>query len=475
MDYQLLKHTYVSMEKTFMSKILVIEDDNTMREGMCYSLVKEGHEVDSSEDSKEGLWAAKSKDFDLVITDYRLRSMNGIEVLERIKKHNPETDVVLITAYGTMELAVEAMNKGAADCVSKPLSLEEFRARIKRVLQNRSVRVENQRLSEENLYLRKQAAQQYNFGEIVGQSEVIRIIFRQIQKIAPTDSSVLITGESGTGKEMVAHSVHSLSPRKDKPFIKVNCSALAEGLLESELFGHEKGAFTNAIRQKRGKFELADKGSIFLDEIGNISENVQAKLLRVLQEKEFDRVGGEHTQRIDVRIIAATNRNLFELVQRDEFLEDLYYRLNVIPLELPPLRRRKEDIPLLVEHFLRKKGADMKKPISKVSLEALEMLKRYNWPGNIRELENLIERAMVLCDKDEIQLQDFPVLLENGEQNILNLPEDDLPLNIVLENLEQQMIKRAMEKTGGVKTKAAEILGMKTSVLYYKLEKYNMI
>jgi len=457
-----------------MSKILVIEDDNTMREGMCYSLAKEGHEVDSAEDGKEGLSLGKEKNFDLVITDYRLKSMNGIEVLEAIKNIDPETDVILITAYGTMELAVEAMNKGASDCVSKPLSLEEFRVRINNVLQNRAVREENQRLGEENLYLRKQVAQHYNFGEIIGLSKAMQVIFEQIQKIAPTDSSVLISGESGTGKELVAHAVHKLSPRRDKPFIKINCGALAESLLESELFGHEKGAFTNAFRQKRGKFELAHSGSIFLDEIGNVSENVQVKLLRVLQEKEIDRVGSECTKKVNVRIIAATNRNLFESVQRGEFREDLYYRLNVIPLDLPPLRHRKEDIPFLVDHFLRKKGAEMKKPITKISQQAIEALEKYNWPGNIRELENLIERAIVLCDGDEIRLQDFPILLENGGQNMLSLPSENLALNIVLENLEQQLIKRAMEKTDGVKTRAAEMLGIKTSVLYYKLDKYKI-
>ena len=457
-----------------MSKILVIEDDNTMREGMCYSLAKEGHEVDSAEDGNEGLSLGKEKNFDLVITDYRLKSMNGIEVLEAIKSINPETDVILITAYGTMELAVEAMNKGASDCVSKPLSLEEFRVRINKVLQNKAVREENQRLGEENLYLRKQVAQHYNFGEIIGLSKAMQGIFEQIKKIAPTDSSVLISGESGTGKELVAHSVHKLSPRRDKPFIKVNCGALTESLLESELFGHEKGAFTNAIRHKRGKFELAHNGSIFLDEIGNVSENVQVKLLRVLQEKEIDRVGSECTKKVNVRIIAATNRNLFESVQRGEFREDLYYRLNVIPIDLPPLRHRKEDIPFLVDHFLRKKGAEMKKPVTKISQQAIGTLEKYNWPGNIRELENLIERAIVLCDGDEIQLQDFPLLLENGGQNMLSLPKENLALNIVLENLEQQLIKRAMEKTGGVKTRAAEMLGIKTSVLYYKLDKYKI-
>jgi len=457
-----------------MSKILVIEDDDTMREGMRYSLVKEKHDVEDAKDGEEGLSLCKKKDFDLVITDYRMEPMNGIEVLEAVKKIHPETDVVLITAYGTMELAVEAIDKGASDCVSKPIRLEGFRARIRKVLQNREVRLENRRLGEENLYLREQVAKQYNFGEIIGQSKPMQIIFAQIQKIAPTESSVLISGESGTGKELVAHSIHNLSERKEKSFIKINCGALAESLLESELFGHEKGAFTNAIRRKRGKFELADGGSIFLDEIGDVSESVQVKLLRVLQEKEIDVVGGEQTKKVDVRIIAATNRKLFELVHKGEFREDLYYRLNVIPIELPPLRYRKEDIPLLVDHFLKKKSAEMKKPVLKISQQTLEPLQKYNWPGNIRELENVIERALVLCDGDEIHLSDFPILLKNGAQNILNLPDEDLPLDMVLENLEAQLIKRAMEKAGGVKTKAAGILGIKTSALYYKLEKYKI-
>ena len=453
----------------------MIEDDNTMREGICYTLVKEGHDVDSAEDGEEGLSLCKKKDFDLVVTDYRMAPMNGIEVLEAVKKINPETDVVLITAYGNMELAIEAMNTGASDCVSKPISLDEFRVRIKKVLQNRAVRQENQRLGEENLYLREQVAQQYNFGEIIGQSKPMHNMFEQIQKVAPTDSSVLISGESGTGKELVTHAIHNLSLRKDGPFIKVNCGALAESLLESELFGHEKGAFTDAIRRKRGKFELADGGSIFLDEIGNVSENMQVKLLRVIQEKEIDIVGGEQTKKVDVRIIAATNRNLFELVHKGEFREDLYYRLNVIPINLPPLREREEDIPLLVDHFLKKKSAEMKKPVLRISQQALEALQKYDLPGNVRELENLIERALVLCDGDEIQLRDFPILLKNGGQNILNLPEEDLPLDMVLEDLERQLIERAMEKAGGVKTKTADILGIKTSALYYKLEKYKMI
>ncbi len=470
--------TAVFIGEVFMKRrILVIEDDSTMREGMCYSLLKEGHHVESAEDGVKGISLGKKKLFDLVITDYRLKSMNGIEVMEEIKKINPETDVVLITAYGTMELAVEAINKGASDCISKPLSLEDFRTRIKNVLQNRAIREENQRLGEENLYLRKEVAQQYNFGEIIGHSKAMSRVFQQIRKIAPTDSSVLITGESGTGKELVAHSIHNLSPRKDNPFIKVNCGVLVDSLLESELFGHEKGAFTNAIKRKRGKFELADTGSIFLDEIGDISENMQVKLLRVLQEKEIDRVGAEQTKKVDVRIIAATNQNLGELAQKGKFREDLYYRLNVIPIHLPPLRGRKKDIPLLAHHFLEKKGAEMQKPISMISQKALEALEKYNWPGNIRELQNLIERALVLCDEDEIHLHDFPVLLENEGQNKLNVSNanEDLPLTIVLEDIELQLIKRAMEKAGGVKTKAAELLGIKTSALYYKLDKYSIL
>ena len=458
-----------------MSTILVIEDDNTMREGMSYSLVKEGHDVASAKNGEEGLALCQQREFDLVITDYRMEPVTGIEVLEAVKKLTPDIDVVLITAFGSMELAIEAMDKGAADCVTKPIRLEEFRARIKKVLQHRGVRQENQRLGEENLYLRDQVAQQYNFGEIIGQSAPMRDIFAQIRKVAPTDSSVLIAGESGTGKELIAHAIHNLSLRQEGPFIKVNCGALVESLLESELFGHEKGAFTDAIKRKRGKFELADGGSIFLDEVGDVSEGVQVKLLRVLQEKEIDIVGGEQTKRVDVRIIAATNRNLFELVRAGEFREDLYYRLNVIPINLPPLREHKEDIPPLVVHFLQKKSVEVKKLAPEISQEALAALQEYNWPGNVRELENLIERALVLCDGDNIQLNDFPILLKNGEQNMLNLPKEDLPLDLVLDNLERQLIERAMEKSGGVKTKAADILGIKTSALYYKLEKYKLM
>ena len=413
---------------------------------------------------------------DLVITDYKMHPLDGMQVLENIKQLNKEIDVILITAYGTIELAVESMKRGAADFLTKPFSPEELKIRVNKVLGFREVRQESQRLNEENRYLRQQIDIQYNFGEIVGESPPMVELFEKIKKVAPADSSVLIYGESGTGKELVARAIHSQSRRKDGPFVKVNCGALAEGVLESELFGHEKGAFTGAIRKKKGKFELAHQGSIFLDEIGDIPLATQAKLLRVLQERELDRVGGEQPVKVDVRIIAASNKDLDRMVEEGKFREDLFYRLHVIPLKLPPLRERKGDIPDLVCHFLEKKCAQLSRKALNISPKAMEVLVNYYWPGNVRELENVLERAIVLCDGDQIGVNDLPLLVQDGNSaGILKLPEGDLPLTETLQDLEKQLIERAFEKAKGVKTKAAQLLGIKTSALYYKLEKYGMI
>ena len=300
-------------------------------------------------------------------------------------------------------------------------------------------------------------------------------VFEKVQKVARSDSSVLIYGESGTGKELVARAIHFQSERKDRSFVKVNCGALAEGVLESELFGHERGSFTGATKRRRGRFELADKGTIFLDEIGDVPLATQVKLLRVLQERELERVGGEETISVDVRVVTATNKNLMAMVESEDFREDLYYRLNIIPVELPPLRDRLDDIPMLVEHFLRKKSSQLNKELPRVSESATQELMNYSWPGNVRELENVIERAVVLCEREEIGLNDLPILLGDPGRTTLRLLQEDLPLVEALEDLERQLIARALEKSGGVKTEAARILGLKTSALYYKLEKYNMI
>jgi len=457
-----------------MSKILLIEDDETMRDGMSRILRKAGHQVTDVSNGPAGVELCRKEEFDLVITDYRMEGMNGLEVLEHVKAIDEDTDAILITAYGTIDMAVEAMKKGAADYVTKPFSSDEFNIRVEKVLRFREARQAEARLGEENRYLREEIDIQYNFGEIVGSSEKMLKVFENVQKVAKSDSSVLIYGESGTGKELVARAIHFQSDRKESAFVKVNCGALAEGVLESELFGHERGSFTGATKRRRGRFELADRGTIFLDEIGDVPLATQVRLLRVLQEKELERVGGEETITVDVRVIAATNKNLMAMVESGEFREDLYYRLNIIPLELPPLRERREDIPMLVEHFLEKKSSELNKEPPRVSANAMQELTNYYWPGNVRELENVIERAVVLCESEEIGLNDLPILLGDPSRTTLRLLKEDLPLVAALEDLERQLIARALEKAKGVKTEAARVLGLKTSALYYKLEKYDL-
>jgi DNA-binding NtrC family response regulator len=368
------------------------------------------------------------------------------------------------------------MKLGAVDFITKPFSHEEFKLKIERILERIKEKKELARLSDENIYLRDELAEQFNYGEIIGKSKPMQEVYQTLEKVAPTDSSVLIYGESGTGKELIARAIHKLSPRKDKPFIRVNCGALVETLLESELFGHEKGAFTGAMKRKKGRFELAHQGSIFLDEIGDISAAMQLKLLRVLQEKEFERVGSEETIQVDVRVMAATNKNLSELVQQGKFREDLYYRLHIIPIYLPPLRERNEDIPLLVNHFLKKLTNELNKPLKKISDSAMDKLLSYHWPGNIRELENVIERAVVLCDRKFIDIKDLPLLSSATSEK---LPPDVLDrfrlnLNDTLANIEKQLIERAMNETAGNKSQAAKLLGIQTSLLYYKLEKFGI-
>ncbi len=459
-----------------MSKILLIEDDETMRDGMSQILRKAGHEVADVPNGPAGVELCREETFDLVITDFKMsKEMNGLEVLDQVKSIDEDIDAILITAYGSIDMAVEAMRKGAADYVTKPFSPGEFSIRVEKVLKFREARQAEARLGEENKYLREEIDIQYNFGEIVGSSENMLRVFEKIQKVARSNSSVLIYGESGTGKELVARAIHFQSDRKDRPFVKVNCGALAEGVLESELFGHERGSFTGAMKRRHGRFELADKGSIFLDEIGDVPPATQVKLLRVLQERELERVGGEETIKVDVRVITATNKNLMAMMEKEEFREDLYYRLNIIPMELPPLRERLEDIPMLVEHFLGKKSSQLNKELPSVSEGAMQELMNYSWPGNVRELENVIERAVVLCEREEIGLNDLPILLGDPTKTTLRLLQEDLPLVEALEDLERQLIARALEKSKGVKTEAARILGLKTSALYYKLEKYGML
>jgi two-component system, NtrC family, response regulator HydG len=465
-----------------MSRILVVDDNETLGSGLVLMLQRMGHDSAAVLSGGAGLKHLQAKACDLVITDYRMDEMDGMQVLEEVKRQWPETDVMVMTAYGTIEIAVEAMKRGATDFITKPFPHEVLRLKVEKVLEYRRARLEHERLGEENRYLREEIGGRYNFGEIVGGSEQMLNILSIVQKVAASDSSVLIYGESGTGKELVARAVHYQSNRREGPFVKVNCGALPHDLVESELFGHEKGSFTGAVRQKKGKFELAEGGTIFLDEVGDIPLETQVKLLRVLQERQFDRVGGEQTLDVDVRIVAATNRQLREMVAEGLFREDLFYRLEVIPLHLPPLRERKEDVPLLVEHFMEKKCGEMNIALKRLTTEALATFTDYPWPGNVRELENVIERTIVLADGDEIGLHDVPLTFDEGalrDPSIIqhrgaDLGDGSLQLNERMDQMERDMIVRAMEEAGHVKTRAAELLGIKTSALYYKLDKYGI-
>jgi len=459
------------------SRILIIDDNETLGSGIVLMLQRMGHESMAVLGGPEGLDRLGEQTYDLVITDYRMDEMDGLQVLKEIKRQGAGVDVMVMTAYGTIEIAVKAMKEGAVDFITKPFPHDELRIKVERVLEYRKTRIERERLDEENRYLREEIGGRYNFGEIVGDSEPMRRIFSTVKKVAASDSSVLIYGESGTGKELVARAVHYQSGRCDKPFVKINCGALPKDLVESELFGHEKGAFTGAIRQKKGRFELAEGGTIFLDEIGDVPLDMQVKLLRVLQERQFDRVGGERTLDADVRVVAATNRLLKDMVAEGRFREDLFYRLEVIPLHLPPLRERREDVPLLVEHFMQKKCGEMNIGLKRLNEEALAALVRYPWPGNVRELENIIERTIVLSDADEIGLHDIPLVSDEGgggKEGRGPSGADSLLLNQKMDEMERDMIVRAMEEAGHVKTRAAELLGIKTSALYYKLDKYGL-
>ena len=482
-----------------MGRILIIDDNQSLGDGLVLSLNKMGHQAVAAGSGREGLQRMQDESFDLVITDYRMEEMDGLAVMEAVQRQAPDTDVMMMTAYDTRELAVEAMERGAIDFIVKPFLPDELWLKVNKRLDYRAKLQEAQTLHreaeaklrewehlfEQNRYLEEEVNSRYNFGEIIGDSRPMKRVMEQVRRVASSESSVLIYGESGTGKEVVARAIHYQSGRSKGPFVRVNCGALPVGLVESELFGHEQGAFTGAVRTKKGKFELAEGGTIFLDEIGDVPLDTQVRLLRVLQEKQFDRVGGEQTLDVDVRIVAATNRQLKQMVAEGTFREDLFYRLEVIPLTLPPLRERANDIGLLARHFIFKKCREMNIPLKRLTPEALACLACYRWPGNVRELENVIERTIVLAEGKEIGSHDLPLALEGaaaegslplderGEDMGL-LEERSLLLNERLDAVERDLIARAMEEADHVKTKAASLLGIKTSALYYKLEKYGL-
>jgi DNA-binding NtrC family response regulator len=451
---------------------LVVEDQEILREGIVEALREAGFDASGAGGLDDALRAFQADPADAVITDLRMEEPDsGLKLLERVKGIQPLTEVLLVTAFATVEHAVAAMKAGAADFLVKPVNLGHLVEKVRAVLRIRADREALERERERSSYLQEEINERFNDGEIVGRSSRMQDLYARILKVAETPSSVLVTGESGTGKELVARAIHRLSSRRAGPFIRVSCGALAEGVLESELFGHERGAFTGAVRQRRGRFELADGGTLFLDEIGEIAPSIQVKLLRVLQERNFERVGGEKTLQVDVRLVAATNQDLRTAVQEGRFREDLYWRLYVIPLELPPLRDRREDIPLLCDHFLDRLSRQMARSRPILQEGALKLLQQYDWPGNVRELENVLERAFVLCEGGVIRLEDLP-FGKGLEPRADWLPPGVVPLREAVERLEMELIRRALKEAEGVKQEAARRLGLKPSVLYYKLEKY---
>lgn len=455
--------------KKHKGKILIVEDEKSMREVLKMLLEGESYEVTTASDGLEGVSYLDKDIFDLVITDMKMPKLSGLELLKRIKEISPETIVIVITAFGTTETAIEAMKLGAYDYINKPFNIEEIRLIVKKA-------IEKKRLSEELSVLRQKVETTYSVENIIGQSPKMQDLFRLIPRIAQSNSNVLITGESGSGKELFATAVHNLSHRKDKNFVTINCAAFPEGLLESELFGHMKGAFTGAMFNKQGLFEIADSGSLFLDEIGEMSVNLQVKLLRVLENGTFRRVGGTNDIKVDVRIISATNKELKEEIGAGKFREDLYYRLNVVPINIPPLRERKEDIPLLIDYFLRKISQTPKK----VTPEAIKLLIDYQWKGNVRELENVIERVVLLTDRGEIKPDDLPQEIRTGYdreikgREIPELTDEGVDIEGLMGDIERKYLMQALERTRGVKTEAAKLLKLTFRSFRHRLQKYGI-
>lgn len=447
-----------------MKKILIADDEKNMIWAMKKALKDEGYRILTASDGEEAVGTILKDDPDLILLDLRMPKLDGMDVLKKIKENNIKSPVIMITAHGTMESAVDAMKLGAIDYISKPFDIEELKLVIKKALNISNMQEQIEFLTEE---LNKRTDK-----VIIGESEKIKRVLDIANRVAASNATVLITGESGTGKELIANAIHYSSNRKDGTYIKVNCGALPENLLESELFGHEKGAFTGAIARKPGRFELADGGTIFLDEVGELTPAIQVKLLRALQEKEFERVGGTETIKVDVRIIAATNRNLREMVENGQFREDLFYRLNVIPIELPPLRERKEDIPKLVDYFTDKYCIEMDRKKVSFDKDALDTLVNYQWKGNIRELENIIERIVILNPGDKVTKHMLPqeILYSSHDAATFTLPDE----GINLEEVEKGLIEQALKKAENNQTQAARLLGITRHTLIYRMEKYDI-
>jgi DNA-binding NtrC family response regulator len=448
------------------SKVLVVEDEELMRTILRNLLESEGHQIFTADSAENALEIFNSADIDLTLTDIRMAGMDGLELLDQIKTVDPEALVIIMTAYSSVDSAIAALRKGVYDYVTKPFVNEDLLQRVRNALRTKE-------LFRENRALRRELDQHYSFSEIIGHSASMQAVFRLIEKVASTNANILVQGESGTGKELVARAIHRHSQRADKPFVAINCGALPESLLESELFGHTKGSFTGAVADKKGLFRAADGGTLFLDEIGEVPNPLQVKLLRALQEHEVTPVGSATPVKFDARIVAATNRNLEEEVEKGNFREDLYYRLNVIEVFLPPLRERREDIPLLVKHFVKQTAKEQKTQEKSLSKEAMSALLNYQWQGNIRELQNAIERAFILSS-DEIDLESLPPKLKNNLNHGFEI-RDPNGLNPTLEEVERRYVLEILKNVNQDKTLAANILGIDLSTLYRKLKRYDVI
>ncbi len=447
-------------------KILIVDDEASHRQMIRAVLTVEGYEIHEADDGQSAVASVTNRFYDLVLMDVRMARLSGIEALKEIKHLSPGIPIVIMTAYASVGTAVEALKAGAYDYITKPLDIDELKLLVEKALRFRH-------LEQENLHLKERLDDRFDFSNIIGRSRSIQRVFETIGLVAPSEATVLITGESGTGKELIANAIHQNSPRKDRPFIKVNCAALPENLLESELFGHEKGAFTGAVARKKGRFQLAHDSSIFLDEIAEMAPITQTKILRVLQEREFESVGGTQTHKVDVRLIAATNKDLEEEIKNGRFRDDLYYRLNVVSVEVPPLRKRQDDIPLLADYFLKTYSTKNRKMIKGFTPRAMDLMMRHQWPGNVRELENIVERAVIMARGEMITPIEFPHVLKELDAD-LKATSLNLQSGRSLKEVEKEMILRTLEETGGNRTHAAKILGISRRTLQLKLKEYGI-
>lgn len=454
-------------------RILVVDDEESIREFLEIMLKRDGYQVTTANNGAQALEHYKKTNFDLIITDIQMPQVSGMELLEQVKDRDPDVVVVMITAFGSTESAVEAMKKGAYDYITKPFKIDEIKLTLQKALEKRS-------LVTENVQLKRELGKEYSFSNIIGSSAAMLRIFEMVKRLSTANSNVIISGESGSGKELVAKALHYNSNLKDKPFVTVNCGAIPENLMESELFGHKKGSFTGAVADKRGLFEVANGGTIFLDEIGELPSHMQVKLLRVLQEGTFRRVGGTEDVHVNVRVIAATNRHLEQMISKGQFREDLYYRLNVIHIQTPPLRDRRTDVPILAQHFLNKYTKEFNKPIKGISTEALDLIKRYEYPGNVRELENIMERAVALESSSVIMPESLPASLRMPQEGLMKelahveISPEGVDLEKMVGEFEKTVLIKALRQTGGIKKHAAKLLNITFRSMRYRVEKYHL-